>query len=77
MRKLLLLITILFLSLNINAQCWNSIYEGGYGYNCFKIRIDGTLWSNGDSTLINGQFDPNTGNGYNITTPTQIGTASN
>jgi len=77
MKKTLLLISILFVSLNVNAQCWNSIYEGGYGYNCFKIKNDGTLWANGDSTLINGLIDPNTGNGYNITTPTQIGTSSN
>jgi alpha-tubulin suppressor-like RCC1 family protein len=77
MKKLLLMISIMFTSFNLNAQCWNTIYESGYGYNCFKIRNDGTLWSNGDSTLINGQYDPNTGNGYSIQTPTQIGTANN
>ena len=77
MKKLILLITLLAMSFNLNAQCWNSIYESGYGYNCFKIRNDGTLWSNGDSTLINGQYDPNTGNGYSTPTPTQIGTANN
>lgn len=77
MKKLLQFISILFVSFSLNAQCWNSIYESGYGYNCFKIRNDGTLWSNGDSTLINGQYDPNTGNGYSIPTPTQIGTANN
>jgi len=77
MKKLVILISILLVSFNLNAQCWNSIYESGYGYNCFKIQTDGTLWSNGDSTLINGQFDPTTSNGYNITTPTQIGTANN
>jgi alpha-tubulin suppressor-like RCC1 family protein len=77
MKKLLQFISILFVSFSLNAQCWNSIYESGYGYNCFKIRNDGTLWANGDSTLINGQYDPNTGNGYSISTPTQIGTANN
>jgi hypothetical protein len=60
MKKLLLIISIFLVSFNLNAQCWNSIYESGFGYDSFKIRIDGTLWANGDSRFING--DPNTAN---------------
>ena len=77
MKKLLLFVILTLTAQTIYSQCWNSIYESGYGYNCFKIKIDGTLWSNGDSLLINGQQIGNTGNGYSITTPTKIGTANN
>ena len=74
MKKVVLLISILLVSFNLNAQCWNSIYESGYGYNCFKIRNDGTLWANGDGMYINGNTtDPNN----IITSPNQVGTANN
>jgi alpha-tubulin suppressor-like RCC1 family protein len=70
-----LLISILFVSFNLNAQCWNTIYESGFGYDSFKIRTDGTLWANGESSLING--DPNLLNSIIISSPIQVGTANN
>ena len=67
--KQLLFIFFLFLSINLKAQCWESV-SVGYGHN-LAIAADGTLWSWG----LN--HDGELGNGTTVTlinTPTQIGT---
>lgn len=46
MKKIILLISLFLTTQIIKAQCWNTIYDGGTsGYNFFKIKTDGTLWT--------------------------------
>lgn len=52
MKKIILLISLFLTTQIIKAQCWNTIYYGGTsGYNFFKIKTDGTLWTSLTSFL--------------------------
>lgn len=66
-------ITILFLliTIQISAQCWQSISAGDY--HSLAIKNDGTLWAWGRNT----SYELGDGTDVNRNIPTQIGTANN
>ena len=65
MKKLITIVITIF-SLQMSAQCWQSISAGEN--NSLAIRNDGTLWIWGSTMLTNIGL---------VNTPTQVGTASN
>ena len=64
-------ILLLFISLQISAQCWQSISGGEY--HSLAIKNDGTLWAWGRNHL----YQLGDGTEVHKTIPTQIGTANN
>ena len=64
-------ILLLFISLQLSAQCWQSISAGEY--HSLAIKNDGTLWAWGRNVL----YQLGDGTEVNRNIPTQIGTANN